>query len=140
MLGRELKKCLRQARRVYGTSVEASGPIWAQKVGTTGVDFVFLNTEYIPRDQEVLSWMCQVFIGKGVAPVVRVPAPDPYRACMARDAGAHGVVFPYVESADQVRDLVGAVKYRPLKGKALQRALSGGKLPSSQSAYLEQYT
>ena len=32
---------------------------------------------------------------------------------MALDAGAHGVIVPYVETVEEVKSLVGAVKYRP---------------------------
>lgn len=39
------------------------------------------------------------------------------------DAGAGGIIGPYLETAEQVRGLVGAVKYRPLKGRRLQEAL-----------------
>ncbi|SVD19893.1 uncharacterized protein METZ01_LOCUS372747, partial [marine metagenome] len=39
------------------------------------------------------------------------------------DGGACGIVAPYVESVDQVRELVGTVKLRPLKGKLAEAAL-----------------
>jgi 4-hydroxy-2-oxoheptanedioate aldolase len=60
-----------------------------------------------------------------IPPVVRIPAPDPYQACMVLDGGACGVIAPYVETAEQVRKLVGAVKTRPIKGKKLEQILSG---------------
>jgi 4-hydroxy-2-oxoheptanedioate aldolase len=59
----------------------------------------------------------------GVAPIVRIPAPDPYRACQMMDAGAEGIVAPYLERTDQIKELVGALKYRPLKGELLDRVL-----------------
>ena len=39
------------------------------------------------------------------------------------DGGALGVIAPYVESPEQVRDLVGATRLRPLKGDRLRAAL-----------------
>jgi len=62
-------------------------------------------------------------LGMGLPSVVRLPCNDPFEACKVLDAGAGGVIGPYVESADQVRGLVGAVKLRPLKGRRLQEAL-----------------
>lgn len=57
---------------------------------------------------------------------------------MALDLGAHGVIAPYVETPEQVRRLVGAVKYRPLKGAALYVALSEREFPSPETAtYLQ---
>jgi len=59
---------------------------------------------------------------------------------MALDSGAHGVIVPYVESADEVRELVSAVKYRPLKGAALRTVLAKGEFPSPDTApYLENF-
>ena len=39
---------------------------------------------------------------------------------MVVDSGGCGVIAPYVETVDEVWDIVAAVKYRPLKGKALK--------------------
>src|SRR5258708_10926160 len=67
--------------------------------------------------------MGQTYQGLGLPPVVRIPCNDPFEACKALDAGAGGIIGPYVESAEQVRGLVGAVKLRPLKGRRLLEAL-----------------
>jgi 4-hydroxy-2-oxoheptanedioate aldolase len=54
---------------------------------------------------------------------VRLPSCDPFEACKALDAGAGGVIGPYVETAQHVEDLVGAVKLKPLKGRRLAEAI-----------------
>ena len=59
-----------------------------------------------------LAKLCQLIKSYGISPIVRIPSPDPYLASQAIDAGAVGVVAPYLESVDQIRDLVGAVKYK----------------------------
>ena len=41
------------------------------------------------------------------------------------DGGAVGILAPYIETVDQVKALVGAVKFRPLKGQKLQAILDG---------------
>ena len=69
--------------------------------------------------------MCTIYSAMGITPIVRIPSPDPYIACIALDGGASAILAPYVETTDQVRGLAGAVKYRPLKGKKLQRILDG---------------
>jgi 4-hydroxy-2-oxoheptanedioate aldolase len=98
--------------------------VWVNHARSTGLDFVFIDTEHIPIDRVTLSWMCQAYRAVDLAPMVRIPEPDPYQACMALDGGASGVVAPYVETADQARALVGAVKFRPLKGRRLQNFLT----------------
>lgn len=140
MTGQELKEALRSGRRVYGTLLASTSPSWLVPVKTLGLDFVFIDTEHIAIDREKLSWMCHAYREAGLPPIVRIPSPDPYAASMAIDGGAVGVVAPYIETADQVRQLIGAVKYRPLKGARLQGLLSDTEvLGDGLRGYLERY-
>jgi 4-hydroxy-2-oxoheptanedioate aldolase len=125
MNGLELKTSLRDGKRSYGTLIVSNSPEWPRVMGKIGRDFVFLCTEHQALGRESLSWMCRTYAAMGIAPVVRIPSPDPYQATAALDDGAQGLVAPYVESADEVRALAGAVKYRPLKGRKLERILQG---------------
>jgi 4-hydroxy-2-oxoheptanedioate aldolase len=125
MTGKELKATLKQGESVLGTMIVSPSPRWMDVIGQLDLDFVFIDTEHIAIDRHQLSWMCHGYAGKGMAPIVRIPSPDPYQACMVLDGGAAGIVAPYVETAEQVQQLSGAVKNRPLKGKKLQDYLDG---------------
>ncbi len=89
------------------------------------LDFVFIDTEHIAIDREKLSWMCHAYTNGGLPAIVRIPSPDPYIATQVVDGGACGIIAPYIETAAEVRALVGAVKRRPLKGQKLAAGLSG---------------
>ena len=131
---------LRKNENIYGTCILSTSPIWSKAVKGAGLDFVFIDTEHIPMDRTELTFLCQVYAAMGISPIVRIPSPDPYLACMAKDAGAVGVLAPYIEEEEQVRDLVGATKYRPLKGARLQNILNGTEaLEPELSAYLNTY-
>ena len=134
MTGRELSEALRSGQRVYGTAILSTCARWPAFVKSAGVDFVFLDTEHVPLGRETLSWMCQTYRALGLPPVVRIPSPDPYQASMALDGGAVGIIVPYVETADQVRALRGAVKLNPLKGKTLRSVLAGEEDLSEETA------
>lgn len=82
--------------------------------------------------------MCQIYAGLGLPPIVRIPAPDPYAATMALDAGAAGIVAPYVETVAQVQALRGAVKLRPLKGARLDAVLGGRETLEPELAAYQQ--
>ncbi|MBI4624395.1 MAG: aldolase [Verrucomicrobia bacterium] len=128
---------LRQPARLYGTAVISPSPHWVPVVARLGLDFVFIDTEHIPLDRETLAWMCQAYRAAGIPPIVRITSPDPYLACVALDGGATGVIAPYVESPEEVRELVGAVKKRPLKGRTLSRHLAGAGLDPVLRDYVE---
>lgn len=105
--------------------IASTSPHWPQAVRSTGVDFVFIDTEHIAIDRTTLAWMCQTYRAMGLAPIVRIPSPDPYAATVALDNGANGVLAPYIETVEQVKRLRGAVKLRPLKGRVLDEVLDG---------------
>ena len=123
MNGREIIQALHSGKRVYSSAMVSTSPLWPNLVKQSGIDFVFVDTEHTPIGRETLSWICQTYSALALPPVVRIPCNDPFEACKALDAGAGGIIGPYVETAEQVRGLVGAVKYRPLKGRRLQDAL-----------------
>lgn len=124
-LNMSLKNKLQTGKRIYGCALISSSPMWAKVVSGANLDFVFIDTEHIPLGRETLASMCTMYSALGVPPMVRIPSPDPYQACTALDGGASAILVPYVETAEQVKDLVGAVKYRPLKGEKLKRILDG---------------
>ena len=139
MNGREIIQALHAGRRVYSSAIVGMSPLWPALAKQIGIDFVFVDTEHIPLDRQTLSWICQTYQALGLPPVVRIPCNDPFEACKVLDAGASGVIGPYIETADQVRSLVGAVKLRPLKGRRLSDALQGrGTLEPVLREYLEQ--
>src|SRR5687768_14194719 len=138
MNGREIIAALHEGRYVFSSAIVAMSPLWPNLAKQTGIDFVFVDTEHIPLDRQTLSWICQTYQALGLPPVVRLPCNDPFEACKVLDGGAGGVIGPYVETAEQVRGLVGAVKLRPLKGRRLQEALRDPKTLEPELAdYLE---
>lgn len=102
-----------------------------------GIDFVFVDTEHVPHDRHQLSWICQTLSALDLPPVVRIPSPDPFEACKALDGGAAGIMVPYIENPEQVRQLVGATRLRPLKGERLENALGDS---STMEPALREYT
>jgi len=136
MTGTQIRTALRSGDPVIATLVVSDSPHWLGMIEGLGLDFVFIDTEHIPLDRPSLSWMCRSYAALGLPPMVRIPEPDPIAACCALDGGACGIVAPYVETANQVRALAGAVKYKPLKGVRLQTALDD---PNSLEPELRQY-
>ena len=136
MVGKEFRNALREGKKVYGTQISSTSPKMFDSVISLGLDFVFFCNEHVQYNPETLSWMCNAFKAAGVNPLVRILEPSPYLATQALDAGACTVLVPYVEEIEDVFALIGAVKYRPLKGKKLMRILHGEEKPSEE---LKQY-
>ena len=140
MIGQEFRNALRKANPLYGTLLTSTSPKSFDVVLSLHLDFVFLCAEHVAYNPETLSWMCRAFKAAGVNPVVRILEPSPYLATQALDAGAGAILVPYVEDVEEVLALVGAVKYRPLKGKKLARILHGEENPSLElSQYVQKH-
>ncbi len=127
MNGKKIRQALHDGRRVYGTAMISQSPHWPGILASAGIDFVFIDTEHTALGRQTVGEVCHLYKGYGIAPVVRIPSPDPYQATMVLDGGASGVIAPYIERAEQVRKLVGAVKYKPLKGEKLTDFINGEK-------------
>ena len=141
MRGKDLREMLIRGERVFGIGIEGYGqPRWPRFLAQYALDFVFMDNEHTPLNRETMAWAAQAYAAYGITPLLRIPEPSPGLAAMAADLGAHGIVAPYVESVEQVKARVGAVKYRPLKGEALRRALDHHVFPGSDvPSYLEAY-
>jgi len=141
MTGKQLREALREGRRVYGIQVTSPTSRWATSaVAKLNLDFVFIDMEHVPHDRREVAWMCDLYREMGLAPIVRIGSPDPYVACQVLDGGACGIIAPYVETVQEVKSLVGAVKYRPLKGKMLQEVLDGSRtLDPEVQKFLDNY-
>ena len=136
MTGKDLKMMLQSGKRIYGTAIISNSPLWPSVVKQGRLDFVFLDTEHIPLDRNTLAAMCQIYSALDLPSIVRITKPDPYEACAVLDGGAAGIIAPYVETAEQVLALVGACKFRPLKGEKLEKAL---KKPDTLEPELRSY-
>jgi 2-dehydro-3-deoxyglucarate aldolase len=81
--------------------------------------------------------LIQVIELSGSCPLVRLSSNDPVQAKRVLDAGAHGVIVPSVNSAEEARKAVAAVKYPPhgIRGVGLARAQGYG---ARFGAYLEE--
>jgi 4-hydroxy-2-oxoheptanedioate aldolase len=133
MQGELFRQKLKNGERVYITHVVSpKNPIDAAITTGLNIDAVFICTEHMPLDRGEVSMMCQFYALHGISPMVRIPYPCPRLAAMALDGGAQGIVVPYVETVEEVKALVGAVHYRPIKGEILQGFLDGTTKPNEK--------
>jgi len=137
MTANEFKVALHRGDPLLGTLLTSPAPFWPKVIAGCGLDFVFIDTEHIALNREIVSWMCRTYGAMGLPPLVRIPGHDPDDATMALDDGAAGVIIPYAETAATVRTMVGATKLRPLKGRRLTEALMGQALDPRLNAYIE---
>jgi 2-keto-3-deoxy-L-rhamnonate aldolase RhmA len=137
MTGKQFKEKLRNGDKLYGTSITQPSPLWSKIIKEINLDFVLIDNEHQPFSRNDIANLCPIYANAGIIPIVRIPRPEPSLACMAVDSGALGVVAPYIETVEQVQDLVGAVAYSPLKGKILDNGLENNQWNESTKSFIE---
>jgi 2-keto-3-deoxy-L-rhamnonate aldolase RhmA len=137
MTGKKFKEKLHKGEKLFGTCITQPSPLWSKMIIEMELDFVFIDNEHYPFSRNDIANLCPIYVNAGIIPIVRIPRPDPSLACMAVDSGALGVVAPYVETVEQVQNLVGAVTYSPLKGKNLEKGLENNQWNESTKSFIE---
>jgi 2-keto-3-deoxy-L-rhamnonate aldolase RhmA len=140
MNGGELRAAMAGGETVWGTMIVYARSLGAARVyGELGFDYAIVDAEHSPNARSELADMCASLLSAGVCPIQRVPHTEPYETVMALDAGFHGVLVPYCETAAQVSAVVSAARLRPLKGALEVSARASGQLPSDATrAYVEE--
>jgi 2-keto-3-deoxy-L-rhamnonate aldolase RhmA len=83
-------------------------------LGTCGYDFAFIDMEHNAMHIDTAVQMAVACQDAGVTPLIRVPGYEHHHATRALDAGAMGIVFPHVDTAQQAATLVAHCKYPPM--------------------------
>jgi 2-keto-3-deoxy-L-rhamnonate aldolase RhmA len=139
MNGGELRAAMAAGKSVWGTMVVYARSLGAASVyGQLGFDYVIVDSEHSPNARSELADMGASLLAAGVCPILRVPHTQPHETVMALDAGFHGVLVPYCETAAEVSAVVSAARLRPLKGALEVTARASGQLPSDATrSYVE---
>ena len=91
----------------------ARAPARPSFLAAGGVDYVVLDLQHGLVSEGDLPTLFPAIEARGAAPVVRLLANDPIAIGRVLDLGAHGIVVPNVDSADQAASAVRATRYPP---------------------------
>lgn len=119
-----LKEKLNRGEAVIGTFVSIGHPDVAEWLSHLGFDWLLLDNEHSPTGLETLQMMMQGMNGSPCVPLVRPQWNDSVIIKRVLDAGAYGVLIPWVNSKEQAEKAVSACKYPPqgLRGFGPRRA------------------
>lgn len=108
-----LKQKLVDGKRPVGCWVFMSGGDGTELIARMGFDFLIVDHEHISASPHSLIEHMRAAQGTDTTTLVRVPSHDPVYIKRALDAGIEGIVVPTVETADEMRAIVAACRYRP---------------------------
>jgi len=135
-----VKQILAEGGTVFGIFMHyTTNPAVVEVLPEEGIDFVVCNLEHNALDAADFLPLQYALRARGIACLARCHSRDPEDIAKLCDSYPDGVVVPYVEDPEEVKRLVAAAKYRPLKGELLERLITTGQWPSEQTRqYIQQ--
>jgi len=127
------KSGLRDDGAKIGLWLGLADPYAAEIVAGAGFDWLLLDGEHAPNDLRTLLSQLQSVAAYPVHAVVRPRTGDPALIKQLLDIGARNLLIPMIETAEQARDMVRAVRYpgRGIRGvgSAMARASRFNRAP-----------
>ncbi len=109
----QFKQALRRRELSIGLWSTLCSNIAAEVVAHSGFDWILLDTEHSPNELPDLLTQLQAMGRSTSAPVVRAAWNDTVLIKRILDIGVQSVLLPYVQTADEARRAVAAVRYPP---------------------------
>jgi len=115
---------LKAGQPAYGVISTSDDPQLAELFGLAGFDFYMLDGEHGLIDPAQAGNVIRACERVNMTPLIRIGPKDPKLVLQYLDAGMMGIMMPGLESVDDVKMLVDAVKYAPVgkRGMGITRA------------------
>ncbi|MCA1985340.1 MAG: 2,4-dihydroxyhept-2-ene-1,7-dioic acid aldolase [Desulfovibrio sp.] len=125
---RGLKETLQHKQLTIGSWLSWGFSPVTEIMAKAGFDWLVIDLEHTAIDYAQAHQMIQTIDLAGCVPLVRVGDNDPLIIKRVLDSGAHGIVVPMINSADEARRAVDAAYYPPkgTRGVGLSRAQGYG--------------
>jgi 4-hydroxy-2-oxoheptanedioate aldolase len=120
----QAKYKLKAGQPTYGVLSTSADTQIAELFGLAGFDYYMLDAEHGLMDAAQVVDVIRVCERVNMTPMVRIGSKDPKLVLQYLDAGMMGVMMPGLETPDEIKMLIDAVKYPPLgkRGMGITRA------------------
>lgn len=124
-----LKQALSEKRQTYGSWITLAHPLIPEILAVAGFDWLVVDMEHSSIGLNELLPLIISIEANNMVPLVRVGENSPNLIKRVMDAGSYGVIVPNVNSAQEAKAAINAVKYPPVgtRGVGLYRAQKFGR-------------
>ncbi len=124
----------------FGLSVMIPSPQIVESAAGMGFDWVLIDCEHGTIALETMELMVMAAEAAGVTPIVRPRTNSANDILQAMDRGAQGVQIPHINTAEEARAAVKAVKFHPMGNRSLAvgTRASGYGFSGSMAGFVEQ--
>ena len=135
-----MKQKLEAGKAVFGVMITFPSPPVVEMLGYLGFDWILIDNEHGTITVENSEDLIRAGEISGLAPIVRPVSNKPEIIAPFLDRGAWGVQIPHVNTAEEARAAVDAVKYHPLghRGMFSGSRPAGYGLSGTTADYVEE--
>ena len=130
------KKRIINGETTIGSWITLGHSAIAEIMLKAGYDWLVVDLEHSTISIDQAGELIRTIDLGGVAPLVRLTSNNPDQIKRIMDAGAHGIIVPMVNSAEDARNAVAATRYAPQGNRGVGLARAQGYGPNF-SNYLE---
>ncbi len=106
-----------------GTFISIGSPAVTELAAESGFDWVLIDLEHGCESEAALPNQLRAVRGSDTLAIVRVSAPHSDLIARVLDWGAHGIMVPHVNTAEQARHCVDAATYPPAGHRGVSRTV-----------------
>ncbi len=106
-------------RPAFGVSLMFPSPQVVDMIGKLGFDWILIDCEHGSISWESVELLAMAAEASEITPIARPRSNDPEEITAILDRGVMGVQIPHVNTAEEARRAVTAVKYAPLGKRGL---------------------
>jgi 2-dehydro-3-deoxyglucarate aldolase/4-hydroxy-2-oxoheptanedioate aldolase len=128
---KDLRMVIKEKGFAFGTFMANFSMAQTEVFSLAGVDFLVFDSEHGCLDFQEIETLVRCVELYGITGMVRMPYFNKKQIGRLFDIGAHGIQMPMVHTAEQARQVVDAVKYKPLgtRGVGMGRGQRWGTIP-----------
>lgn len=118
----QIKEKMAAGKPVYGAMVQFPDPDLVEMLGHAGFDWILIDAEHGSINENDCANMVRACELADTTSIVRPPSNDPHVILRFMDRGAQGVQVPHVNTVEDARAAVEAVKYHPVGKRGVTSA------------------
>lgn len=132
------KELVKKKKKLLGSIVHIPAEEVVEIIGLCGYDMVFIDTEHVPYGVETAQRLILAAHAVDICPFARVSSVTDDWVRKLLDAGAAGIIFPNISSAEDAKLAVSLAKFAPMGTRGACPNVRASKYSLSGPEYFEQ--
>ncbi len=128
----KVKSKLKAGQPVYGVISTSDDPQLPELFGLAGFDYFMLDAEHGLINAAQVANVVRACERVNSTPLVRIGPKDPKLVLQYMDAGMMGVMMPGLETCEEIRMLIDAMKYPPVGKRGLGTTRAAGYISAGK--------